>query len=68
MRYKPLSIEEQGGLATHMKLKGYNYDEFNKRMELKEPTSIIARALGVSRTTCYKWSRVWNSERKHVDE
>lgn len=65
-RYKPPTIEEIG-LEEFMKQNGYDYSEFKKRYDLKEPKAIIARALGVDRRTVDRWITAYEKELANHD-
>jgi len=66
MQYVPPSIEEIGLKnyldKTASEHNGSNYDEFVKRVELSEPSTVIARAFSVSRHTINKWVAIYEKE------
>lgn len=67
-----ISIKEEG-LQNHIEALGYDYEEFNRDMQLELPIRRIATILtklagkSVLPVTVSKWAGVWRSERKHVD-
>lgn len=68
----PISIEQEGGVDEHIKNLGFDPIEFNRRMELKEPYTVIARALEkeagkrLHYKSVSKWAKVWVKEHKQV--
>lgn len=66
MRFKPPTIQEIGLEkyldSTRDDHNGFGYDELVKRIQLKEPKSVIARAFGVDRRTIDNWIEVYEKE------
>lgn len=58
-RRQPSVAEE--GLRNHVGAE--TYQKLTERFSLNEPVSTIARAVGVSRDTIYKWRSVWEQEK-----
>lgn len=66
-KYRPPSIE-QIGLKKYLNQtakqhNGSDYAEFEKRLGLDEPKSVIARAFGVDPRTVGNWIEVYQRER-----
>lgn len=59
--YRPPSISDEG-LQNHLEKMGLDYQEFNKRMKLAEPYSVIARAIGASRHSVKRYAIQWQHE------
>jgi len=59
MKFRPPTIEDVGLRnylnQTASKHNDSDYDDFVKRVELSEPSTVIARAFKVSRPTIIKW-------------
>lgn len=47
---------------------GLDYKEFDKRMHLSEPYTVIANALGTSRHSVKKYAIVWAKEREDTSQ
>lgn len=69
MKYRPPTIEEIGlkeylnqTATTH---NNSDYEEFVKRVELNEPSTIIARAFGVDRRTVTNWIVIYEKGLSH---
>lgn len=66
----PISIKQEGGVQKHIENLGYDWDEFNRDMQLELPIQRIAKILSklagknVTRHSVGKWAKEWKRERE----